>query len=90
MMDWTQQGDDVWVLNGAQGGGPSQTLGAVRYRDGSWWGELQPATGAAGSLEEPARLSEEQFAESMARLPEPLGPFDGPDQARSAVEQAMR
>ncbi len=89
-MEWTQQEGDVWTLNGAQGSGPSQALGTVRHRDGSWWGELQPVTGGTGSLDEPGRLSEEQFEESMANLPEPLGPFDGPDEAKRAVEQAMQ
>jgi hypothetical protein len=89
-MEWTQQEGEVWTLSGARGAGAGQALGTVRYRDGSWWGELQPATGGSGSLEEPGRLSEEQFEESMANLPEPLGPFDGPDQAKSAVEGAVR
>ena len=87
-MEWTQQENEVWMLNST--GGTREARGTARYRDGSWWGELQPATESGGSLEEPAKLSEEQFEASMANLPEPLGPFDSADEAKQAVEQAAR
>ena len=89
-MEWTQQENDAWTLNGAQDGGPRKVLGTVRYRDGSFWGQAEPTASGSGSLEQPGQLSEEQFEESMANLPPTLGPYQSIDDAKSAVEQAVR
>lgn len=82
-MPWTQQSDDVWTLDG-------ETQGTVRYRDGSWWAEPQPPTGAGEAFDTPAEMSEGDFNEALAALPEPLGPFETADDAKSALEQAAQ
>ena len=82
-MPWTQQSDDVWTLDG-------ETQGTVRHRDGSWWAEPQPPTSAGETFDTPAQMSEGDFNEALAALPEPLGPFETADEAKSALEQAAR
>lgn len=91
-MPWTQQSDDVWTLVATEGAEPEsgETQGTVRYRDGSWWAEAQPATSGGDEFDTPGQLSDGEFNEALAALPEPLGPFDSPDEAKSALEQAVQ
>ena len=85
-MPWTQQSDDVWTLiTDATQSGSGETGGTVRYRDGSWWAEAQPPTGGGDGFDTPAELSEGDFNEALAALPEPLGPFATADDAKSEV-----
>jgi hypothetical protein len=90
-MPWTQQSDDVWTLTpDATQSGSGETGGTVRYRDGSWWAEAQPPTGGGDGFDTPGELSEGDFNEALAALPEPLGPFETADEAKSALEQAAQ